>query len=89
MTGNEIGQLIGGAIGSVIGVLFFLCLFVMILGWPLLAWSAVRSLRRIAASLERIADAPPAVATREPEIGRWSAVTAGARSGSSSAGPSR
>lgn len=89
MTASEIGRLIGGAIGSLLGVLFFVCFFVIVFGWPLLALSAVRSLRRIATALERLGEAQPPASAREPEIGRWEKVTAGARSGSSSAEPSR
>ena len=89
MTANEIGQVIGGLITSVFGLLFILGIFITLFAWPVLVISAVRSLRRIATALERLADAPVPATRHEPEVGPWKTVTDAARSGSSSAEPSR
>jgi len=56
MTAAQFGQLVGGTIGSVLGLVFVFCLMVAMFGWPLLALSAVRSLRKIARELERAND---------------------------------
>lgn len=51
--------IVSGVLGlsvGVVAILFYFCIFVIMFGWPLLAWSAVRSLRRIARELERAND---------------------------------
>ena len=56
MDTHSLGGLIGALVGGGLGIVLVVCLLIAIFFWPLLAISAVRSLRRIARELERAND---------------------------------
>jgi len=50
-----IGSVLGLSVG-VVALVFYACLFTIVFGWPLMAYSAMRSLRKIAREIERAND---------------------------------
>lgn len=56
MSAESIGALIGTIIGVPLVAVFFFCVLIAMLFWPLLAWSATRNIRQIRIQLERLND---------------------------------
>jgi hypothetical protein len=89
LSAQDFGYLLGGLIGSTIGLVIVVAFVLGVFCWPLMAFSAMRSLRRIAVALERLSERPSSTVSPEPEIGPWRRGPTAVRSESSSAEPSR
>lgn len=90
MSPNDAGSLLGTLIGSVLGLVFLAGLIAVMLAGPFLVFSAVRSLRRIAAALERMNDTravPSPALNGEPEVGPWKPRVNAAQSPASTQSP--
>ena len=53
---DEAARLVGGAIGGLFGLALVFCFVTVIIGWPLMALSAVRNISKIRKQLERLND---------------------------------
>lgn len=89
MNAVDLVRLVGGLVGTALGLVFVAGIAIAVFGWPFLAVSAVRSLRRIAVALEQLNARPLPAATSEREIGPWKPRATVSRSEPSSVEPFR